>query len=109
MVVSRLGREIWEGTNIVDSLTVNLQPPEHGDFPLCPPSLAKMATAFLAVEIPAVSTVLAHPQENKKGKAAQESNYALKLSLLMQITLNLKNKHPGLIFGSSFRDTQHGL
>lgn len=56
MVVSRLGREIWEGTNIVDSLTANLQPPEHGDFLLCLPSLAKMATAFLAVEIPAGST-----------------------------------------------------
>lgn len=48
MVVSRLGNETREGTDIVDSL---IQPPEHSDFLLCQPSLAKMAMAVLVIAI----------------------------------------------------------
>lgn len=51
MVVSRLGNETREGTDIVDSLIQNLQPPEHSDFLLCQPSLAKMAMAVLVIAI----------------------------------------------------------
>lgn len=84
MVVSRLGSETWEGTNIVDSLILNVQLPEHNDFPLCHPSLPKMATAVLVVAIRAGSIscwltykkTLTEGSPSQKGKATQAPNSA---------------------------------